>query len=90
MNANVQQLITQSAELMFIGMGAVFIILVLLISVITLVSRLVQRYAPEEPAGFPQRPSGSAASREDRPGGNDEETIAVIGAAIRAWRRKQP
>ncbi len=89
MNANMQQLITQSAELMFIGMGAVFIILALLISVITLVSRLVQRYAPEEPAGYPQSPVSKPAGSEVRPGGNDEPIIAVIGAAIHAWRRKQ-
>ncbi len=84
MNPHLQDLITQSVELMFIGMGAVFSILVLLISLISLVSRLVQRYAAEEAPDYRSR--GTATARSEP--GKDEETIAVIGAAIRAWRQK--
>lgn len=88
MNSTLQELITQSIELMFIGMGAVFCILVLLITVISLVSRLLQRYAPDQPVDFPARSSvPTAPVRNDD---NEEETIAVIAAALRAWRRKQP
>ncbi len=83
MNPHLQDLITQSVELMFIGMGAVFSILVLLITLISLISRLVQRYAAEEAPLPPARRQRPAA------GDSDAETIAVIGAAIRAWRQKQ-
>ncbi len=87
MNPHLQDLITQSVELMFIGMGAVFSILVLLIALISLISRLVQRYATEEaPLAPATRRPRPAAGDDD----NDAETIAAIGAAIRAWRQKQP
>jgi oxaloacetate decarboxylase gamma subunit len=87
MNPHLQDLITQSVELMFIGMGAVFSILVLLITLITLISRLVQRYAAEEAAHPP--PARAQRSQGDA-GSSEAETIAVIGAAIRAWRQRQP
>lgn len=88
MNSTLQELITQSVELMFIGMGAVFCILALLITVISLVSRLLQRYAPEQPAEFPVR--SARATAPVRGDDDEEQTIAVIAAALRAYRRKQP
>jgi len=85
MNPHLQELITQSVELMFIGMGAVFCILVLLITLITLISRLVQRYA----AGEAAHPTTARPPRGQGDAGSEAETIAVIGAAIRAWRQRQ-
>lgn len=75
----IEQLLIQSLQLLGLGMGAVFIILVLLIGLITLVSRIV----PEE-ASTPLAPSPSPAQAAVN---NDH--IAAIAAAIRQYRKNR-
>ncbi len=81
---HLQPLITESIQLMLIGMGTVFTILILLIFLINLVSRLLPE---EDVVTLP----ASQSDRHPQPveGGapNDAELIAVIGAAISRYRK---
>ncbi len=68
-------------ELMFIGMGIVFIFLVLLIVVVNFMSAMVLRYFPETPETqtvVPVNPTDA----------NEKSKIAAIGAAIHQHRAK--
>jgi oxaloacetate decarboxylase gamma subunit len=72
---DIEQLLLQSLQLLGLGMGAVFIILILLIAIITLVSKIV----PEEvttPLGI-VRPAV------------DSGHIAAISAAIHQYRKNR-
>ena len=72
---DINQLLSESLQLLGLGMGAVFIILTLLIGVITLVSKLV----PEAPATVvePAHP------------GIDSNHVAAIAAAIHQHRKRR-
>ena len=59
----------------FIGMSVVFVLLTLLVGVVTAMSALCRRFAPEAPA--------PAKSIED------DEVISVIAAAINHYRRSR-
>jgi oxaloacetate decarboxylase gamma subunit len=72
-------LISQGLELALIGMGTVFVFLILLIGATMLMSTLVQRLAPE-PAPNAADTAPASAPRAD------DEIVAVIGAAIRRHR----
>ena len=72
---DIDALLVQSLQLLGLGMGAVFTILVLLIVIITIVSKLV----PEE----------AAAPAAVRTAGVDPAHIAAISAALRLHRNKQ-
>ena len=66
---------------MLLGMGTVFVFLTLLVIVTSIMSSLVQKYGPVQPA-VPKRPGAA--------GQLDEATLlAVISAAIHAHRSKQ-
>ncbi len=56
-------LMTQGLELMLVGMGVVFVFLVVLVGVTTLMSALVQRFgkAPVSPATMPATPAPAAS-----------------------------
>ncbi|MCP4334123.1 MAG: oxaloacetate decarboxylase subunit gamma [Gammaproteobacteria bacterium] len=69
----IEQLLMQSLQLLGLGMGAVFIILVLLIAIITIVSKIV----PEEVTA----PPGIVKS------GIDSNHIAAISAAIHQYKK---
>ena len=72
---DIEQLLIQSLQLLGLGMGAVFIILILLIAIITIVSRIV----PEEvvtPVATPVQ-----AVKTDH--------IAAIQAAIHHYRKNR-
>ena len=71
----IEQLLMQSLQLLGLGMGAVFTILLLLIAIISLVSRIV----PEEVT----TPSGIVTRAVD----NDH--IAAISAAIHQHRKNR-
>jgi oxaloacetate decarboxylase gamma subunit len=75
----IEQLLVQSLQLLGLGMGAVFIILVLLIGLITLVSRIV----PEESS-----PKLAATPSPARPAVNNDH-IAAISAAIQQYRKNR-
>jgi oxaloacetate decarboxylase gamma subunit len=83
---NLQPLIIQSLELLLIGMGTVFIILVMLIFLINTVSKILRYYgfedSPVEPRTTPSSTSSSATSSDQTP------LIAVISAAVNAYRKR--
>lgn len=81
---NVQSLMIDSVQLLFIGMGTVFVILGLLIFLISLVSKIL----PEEIVDHHFAPPNTArpvAKQTD-----NKELIAVIGTAIKAFRKRNP
>lgn len=71
----------QGLELMLAGMGTVFVFLTLLVAATTLMSALVQRFAPDVPGH-------TAAVRLPRAGANEAEVVAAITVAIAAFRRR--
>ncbi|MCB1830336.1 MAG: OadG family protein [Chromatiaceae bacterium] len=72
----VTDLLIEGVELMFLGMGSVFIFLAVLVFVLKGMSRLAQAMAPEE------LPAGAVSSAVDE----DDELLAVISAAIARYR----
>ncbi|MDC0598597.1 OadG family transporter subunit [Gammaproteobacteria bacterium] len=75
---NSGELISEGFNLMLLGMGTVFVFLTILVFVTTLMSSLVQKYAPAKPAE--SKTSGQL---------NDQTLLAVISAAIHAHRNKK-
>ena len=73
---NIDALLTQSLQLLGLGMGSVFIILSLLIGIISIVSKLV----PEE------APIATVATIEP-PATDSNAHIAAIQAAIHKYRK---
>lgn len=71
----IEALLTQSLQLLGLGMGAVFIILVLLIAIITIVSKIV----PEEIVTPPALTKSSI----------DDNHIVAISAAIHKYRKNR-
>jgi oxaloacetate decarboxylase (Na+ extruding) subunit gamma len=69
--------IRSGIELMFVGMGIVFLFLVMLVFAINLMSALVQRYFPD-----------ASSKLHDIPGGIDKGTVAAITAAVHQYRNK--
>ena len=72
---DINQLLIESLQLLALGMGAVFIILISLIVIITLVSKALPVEAPPVTA-----PAKSVASNNDH--------VAAIAAAVRQYRNK--
>lgn len=77
---NSGDLFAEGVTLMFMGMGAVFFFLSILVVVTSLMSSLIQKYLPEKPAV----PNKRAASGEP----NDQILLAVISAAIHKHRSR--
>jgi len=75
----IEQLLIQSLQLLGLGMGAVFTILILLIGLITLVSKIV----PEETG-----PTLAAAPSPAKPAVNNDH-IAAISAAVQQYRKNR-
>ena len=71
----IRELLIDSLQLLGLGMGAVFVILILMIALITIVSKLV----PEE-AG-PAAPVAAQADNRDH--------VAAIVAAIQQYRKNR-
>jgi oxaloacetate decarboxylase (Na+ extruding) subunit gamma len=65
-------------ELMFAGMGIVFVFLTMLVFAINLMSALVQRYFPD-----------ATAKIQSVSGGLDKATVAAITAAVHQYRNKR-
>lgn len=78
---NVEALLTQSLQLLGLGMGSVFVILTMLIGIITLVSRIVPEPVPESApaANLPVQPQKV----------ENTEHVAAIQAAIHQYRRSR-
>lgn len=81
---NLQPLINESAQLMLIGMGTVFVILTMLIFLITFTSKLLENYA-DEPDEIHAR-SGHASAQKTVQSNN--ELIAVISSAINTYKNR--
>ena len=70
---DINALLIESLQLLGLGMGAVFVILVLLIGLITIVSRMVPEEVTVPPAVVPS--------------GIDPQHVAAIGAALQQHRK---
>jgi oxaloacetate decarboxylase gamma subunit len=72
------ELMSSGVELMFAGMGIVFLFLTMLVVAINIMSSLVQRFFPDAPA-----PVATTVSS-----GIDKSVIAAITAAVHQHRSK--
>jgi oxaloacetate decarboxylase gamma subunit len=70
---------TSEFELMFAGMGIVFLFLTLLVALINIMSALVQRYFPEIPVS--KTVPGITSDI-------DKNVVAAITAAVHMFRKK--
>ena len=76
-------LLEEGLNLMAVGMGTVFTFLVLLVFITSAMSRLLNRFVPEEAAVRPvQAPQSSAQTSIDA------TTLAVITEAIKQHRER--
>lgn len=75
------ELVMEGVDLMVMGLGTVFIFLIMLVGCISLMSLLVARFLPEE------MPT-TAVSRQKAAPIVDPETLAVITAAVRQHRAR--
>ena len=82
MESSIGELFLSGVKLMFFGMGIVFLFLALLVWVIGVTSKLIQRFSPEPPTHLP----GSASLGGDD--GDDAELVAAISAAIHFHQSK--
>ncbi len=73
------ELISSGIELMFVGMGIVFLFLTMLVIVINTMSGLIQRYFPEEPVSNVGIPVAKNTA-------TDKNYIAAITAAVHQYR----
>ena len=80
MDSSIGELLLSGAKLMLIGMGIVYLFLALLVWVIGLNSKLLQRFSPEP---LPQLAHPAPPAQPVGDGdGNEAEIVAVISAAI--------
>jgi len=70
-------LIGESLRLLVIGMGIVFLFLLLLVALLRAMSWIAQRLAPPEPEPLAPPLADSAS---------DDDIVAAIAAAITRWR----
>jgi oxaloacetate decarboxylase gamma subunit len=73
------EMMSSGVELMFAGMGIVFLFLTMLVVAINIMSSLVQRFFPDAPALV-----GTATVSS----GIDKSIIAAITAAVHQYRNK--
>ncbi|MGR8997736.1 MAG: OadG family protein [Gammaproteobacteria bacterium] len=73
------ELMSGGVELMFVGMGIVFLFLAMLVVAINIMSSLVRRFFPDTPALAVAAPVS---------GGIDKSTVAAITAAVHQYRSK--
>ena len=75
------ELMVEGLRLMVIGMGIVFVFLIVLVALLRLMSLVAGRLAPAAPVALPEPVPASA------PGAPDQTLVAVITAAIHRYRR---
>jgi oxaloacetate decarboxylase (Na+ extruding) subunit gamma len=73
------ELMSSGIELMFAGMGIVFLFLTMLVGAITVMSRIIERYFPEEPVTTISVPVAQNNAV-------DKSYIAAITAAVHQYR----
>lgn len=76
------ELLNAGVELMLVGMGIVFVFLVLLVGVVNVMSFAIVRFSPEPV------PSQARARQTTRPATDDAEIVAAITAAIQHHQSK--
>ncbi|NLY59655.1 MAG: OadG family protein [Gammaproteobacteria bacterium] len=79
------ELLMEGVELMLLGVGTVFLFLIMLVGCISMMSRLVARFIPPEksvPSAALRRPAVPVSSV-------DQQTLAVISEAIRLHRARR-
>ena len=82
MELSIGELLLSGVKLMFIGMGIVYLFLALLVWVIGVTSKLIQRFSPEAPIHLPH-PAAHGGAEE-----TDAELVAAITAAIHSHQNK--
>ncbi len=80
MDSSIAEMLLAGVKLMLIGMGIVFLFLALLVAIIGLTARLLQRSSPE-----PELLSGLPRPGSEIEAG-DAEVVAVIAAALHRLR----
>jgi len=80
------ELLLEGVELMLFGMGFVFVFLVLLVGVVSLMSRLIATFAPSAPSPAISSPAPSFRSASHEP---DVETLVAIQSAIAQHRARR-
>jgi oxaloacetate decarboxylase (Na+ extruding) subunit gamma len=79
---NIQTLMIDSLQLLFIGMGSVFIILGILIFLISMISKILPEEVVEQNFAKPKA-VGHTNTQTD-----NKELIAVISTAISAFKKR--
>ncbi len=75
----------EGIKFMILGMTTVFLFLLLMIAVLKLQTKLLNKFFPPKPVSVaPVKSSASAATASS---GEDEETIAAITAAITEFKK---
>ena len=74
-----QELLTQAAQLMLVGMGAVIVFLCILV-----VCMVVMKWLIPTPSLAPQTPS---QTRSDASAGSSQKVVAAISAAVHQYRQ---
>lgn len=85
MESSIGELVFSGLKLMLFGMSIVFLFLALLVWIIGITSRLVQRFSPDLAAPMP--PPGSVHPVGQEPE-SEAELVAVISAAIHQYQNK--
>ena len=76
------EMMSSGIELMFAGMGIVFLFLTMLVVVINMMSSLLQRF-------FPDAPTSQVAAVASVTSGIDKSIIAAITAAVHQHRNRR-
>ena len=76
------EMMSSGIELMFAGMGIVFLFLTMLVVAINMMSSLLQRF-------FPDAPASQMAAATSVSSGIDKSIIAAITAAVHQHRNKR-
>ncbi|WP_296806207.1 OadG family protein [Thiocapsa sp.] len=86
MDTAVADLLIEGLWLMVIGLGIVFTFLMALVGLLVLMSKAVARWGPEDVL-----PATTVAAHAVAPAppADAERLVAVVGAAIQAYRRRQ-
>ena len=80
------ELLLEGVELMLFGMGFVFVFLVLLVGVVSLMSRLIATFAASAPIPAPSSPAPSVKLASHEP---DADMLAAIQSAIAQHRARR-
>jgi sodium pump decarboxylase gamma subunit len=82
-------MIKDAAIVMILGMGTVFLVLVVLLGLMTLGGRIALRYAQSRPVDAPPSPATDAIPSAVPANGEQESNVAVAVAAANQRRVRQ-